>query len=237
VRNKNKRSGRKEGKRKSGQNILIVCEGETEKIYFQALKVELKLRTVRIKIEPNAGGHSQTVEKARSLRDERKRKVRKSNVLLEYDVIWCVFDAENPNHHVGDLEKAIHAANSLNFQLAISNPSFEIWYLWHFSNTGRYFEDGQAVKRALRDYIADYTETMNVFSIVFPLTASAMERTATKLDRTEQEFPNPSTYVYRLLCKAFFANQPFAAKSVEKNERCLFRIDTDRCRFCFAQLA
>lgn len=231
MRGKKKRGRRTRGKRIPSRTILIVCEGESESIYLNALKKELELRTTSIKIEANAGNHSATVKRAIKLRDKRAKDATVSDTLTPYDEIWCVFDVENPQNHQDDLTKAIQLAGN-QFQLAISNPCFEVWYLLHFSK-GHYFRDGQHAKQALKKQIPNYNETTNLFPKLYPKTPVAMRNAVLRLRQRDTQFPNPSTYIHKLLCQAFFGNQP---QNVVNNERCFFKIrDVPRCAYCKQQ--
>lgn len=236
MKNKHKEAGRKQGRQSAKRNVLIVCEGKTEQLYFNALRSTLKLQTTDIKIEPEVGSHNQVIERAVSLREGRRNEARKSSVLLEYDEVWCVFDSEDPNQHIGALEKAVSAAKRNGLLIAVSTPSFEIWYLWHFTDTSKYFENGQVVKQALRHYIQGYTETTDVFQIICPHTSLAMQRAARRIEDAENEFQNPSTYIYKLLCKAFFTNQSLVGIRSEEKDKCLYGIGANRCRFCYEQV-
>lgn len=236
MKNRHRKEGRKPGRQSTRRNVLIVCEGKTEELYFNALKRELRLQTTHIEVEPEAGGHEKTIEKAVFLRNKRRRDARKSSILLEYDEVWCVFDSEDPKQHLGALEKAVSAAKQNELLTAISTPSFEIWYLWHFTETSRYFENGEAIKHALRQYISGYTETTDVFHTISPFTDLAMKRASRIIESADEKFQNPSTYIYQLLCKAFFANQSLLGVRSEENDDCLYGVKAGRCRFCYEQV-
>jgi hypothetical protein len=104
------------------QRFLIVCEGtKTEPNYFRGFRVP----TAIIKVQGVAEDPDRLVKSAKRLAAED-----------EYDQIWCVFDrdswpAENFNN-------ALRNAQKLQFYVAYSNESFELWYILHFQylNTG-----------------------------------------------------------------------------------------------------
>ena len=236
MRQKNKRRRRRAGNRSPSRTILVVCEGKTEPIYLNALKRELGLRTVSITIEKEAGNHSGTVITAKRLRDKRAKDAVKSDVLTEYDEVWCVFDVENPQHHLGDLKRAIVSAEKEKFKLALSNPSFEVWYLFHFTR-GKYLKDGQSAKQTLKQHLPNYSETANLFTKLYPRTPTAMHNAVARLANDDLDQPlNPSTHIHKLLCQAFFGNQIVVGKSFNQTARCFFKIeDVPRCAYCHEQ--
>lgn len=61
----------------------------------------------------------------------------------EGDSIWCVFDRDDNSNEV--LLRAKQSATKEGYRLAYSNPSFELWFLLHFSNQQTEVEDCQAL--------------------------------------------------------------------------------------------
>lgn len=105
------------------KTLLIVCEGQTEKCYFESFPV----RTVKVEVI-NLEGQSKLklVECAEEM-------VRGDG----YDEVWCVFDMDV---NMGEAEfqafdNAIHKARSLNFKVAYSNDAFELWFYLHYNYT------------------------------------------------------------------------------------------------------
>jgi RloB-like protein len=64
-----------------------------------------------------------------------------------YDAVWCVFDVDTHD----TLDAAIAEASRQSFQVAVSNPCFELWLLWHFENHFRSLT-ADALRRLLRPY-------------------------------------------------------------------------------------
>jgi hypothetical protein len=191
------------GNRLPRASILIACEGtETEPNYFTAFRRELKLSSVEVEIEgkSSASAPRRVVELAIRRRDERKRDAKRSEYLTEYDEIWCVIDVESPARNTTFIS-AIRRAEQENIELAVSNPAFEYWYLCHYVETTRVFSDGQDVKRILKTYIPDYSESKDVFSELYPATELAVERAKRIISNHpgDEAFPNPSTSVFKLV--------------------------------------
>ncbi|WP_233244214.1 RloB family protein [Brumimicrobium oceani] len=105
--------------------ILIVCEGQTEKLYFESFPV------LTLKVE------------AVDLKGQSKLKLIESTTLMlkskdvEYDEVWCVFDMDlrNGEREFSDFDNAISKGRTLGYKIAYSNDSFELWYYLHYNYT------------------------------------------------------------------------------------------------------
>ncbi|MGB0384212.1 MAG: RloB family protein [Ardenticatenaceae bacterium] len=216
---KNKRKGRKRSsgshKRQAGRHstrksILIVCEGtETEPAYFNEFKAQLNLPLVEIVGKGTGEGHSGVVKHALQLKKEREKqynspkKRRKSLTKVPFDEVWCVFDCEAPLYR-HKFYQAIKEAKKNGFQLAVSNPAFEYWYLLHFKDTRRFFANAGQIIQALRQHIPDYRKNKNVFHKLYPHTDKAIERAKRSFKKPSHDgdqYPNPSTLVFKLVEK------------------------------------
>lgn len=105
------------------KSILIVCEGQTEKLYFESFPV------LGLKVEAiDLGGQSKT-----KLVENTQKILEKSE--YEYDEVWCVFDMDFKNgaNEYADFDNAIEKANNLNYNVAYSNDSFELWFYLHYN--------------------------------------------------------------------------------------------------------
>jgi RloB-like protein len=105
------------------RTFLIVCEGETEKLYFE------KFRLLTAKVVAFAAGrsHYALIEYARDL-------IKKGN----YDETWCVFDRDYTPGIGGqnqDYYNAVCADDGKNFRCAYSNDAFELWFYLHYEYT------------------------------------------------------------------------------------------------------
>ena len=101
--------------------------------------------------------------------------------------------------------QAITLAQANNIQLAISNPSFEYWYLLHFIESDRGFQDSGEVEAELKrpGRLVGYEKHHDVFPLLRHRTTDAHDR-AERLygrccRRDNDLFPNPITLVYKLV--------------------------------------
>lgn len=105
------------------KSILIVCEGQTEKLYFESFPV------LGLKVEAiDLGGESKT-----KLVDSTQKILEYSE--YKYDEVWCVFDMDFKNglYEYADFDYAIEKANNLGYNIAYSNDSFELWFYLHYN--------------------------------------------------------------------------------------------------------
>lgn len=105
------------------RTILIVCGAEeTEPNYFEAFRVNLKLKGVSVKIEREGKNPLSLVDYAIALKKEAKKNKE------TYGQIWCVFDKDD----FTDFDNAISKAEANGIKVAYSNECFELWYYLHF---------------------------------------------------------------------------------------------------------
>jgi RloB-like protein len=107
------------------KRYLIVCEGQTEEVYFKSFPI------VNITVTAKGVGMTKTalVKKAIELAKEDN-----------YDEIWCVFDMDinyaDKQSQKEDFNNAIkQCQNTKKFKVAYSNDCFELWFYLHFAYT------------------------------------------------------------------------------------------------------
>jgi RloB-like protein len=110
-------------RRSPGKRFLIVCEGQTEELYFKAFPVI----TATIHAVPLGMSNCQLVEHAIRLAK-----------LGQYDEVWIVFDMDfkpGVNGQFQEFNRAIALAKGQQFKCAYSNDAFELWFFLHFQYT------------------------------------------------------------------------------------------------------
>lgn len=130
--NRHERQSSQRKQRPVRQRFLIVCEGkETEPNYFKALTKDIK--SIQCDIRGKGKNTIYLVEEAVKLKE-------KNN----YDKVWVVFDKDSfPPEHFNN---AITKAESNGIECAWSNEAFELWFLYHFKNVGRYLSRNECEK-------------------------------------------------------------------------------------------
>lgn len=186
------------------RRTLILCEGRaTETGYFEAMRRHLRLPADTVAVLGTKGTALwtlvQAASKERELRIEQGRFDPKGG-----DRVWVVCDGDE--HRKADpaaWKRAVAMAAERDIHLAISNPSFELWYLLHFQEQHAALNAHDAA-RCVAQHVPKYTKALGLFpQPLLPLTAAAVAR-ARALDqaaRREGEGfeANPRTGVYHLV--------------------------------------
>lgn len=107
------------------KTILIVCEGQTEKCYFESfpvLSIELKC------IDLEGQSKLKLIESTKAIKEHSDK---------EFDEVWCVFDMDvkRGENEFADFDNAIHKALELGYKVAYSNDAFELWFYLHYNFT------------------------------------------------------------------------------------------------------
>jgi hypothetical protein len=185
--------------------VIIAYEGkETEPLYFQALVRELGLTSISI-LKHMATDPRSIVTQARDERDL----LRAAKAWKPGDFAWAVFDGDE---HIAvnrsNWHEAINMAQANNIGLAISNPSFELWYLLHYREHYTNITRQQAIS-ALKENAAGYKKNVVLFPkpLGKPETFLAIERARDLAQRAAAnncgKYDNPCTHVSELVALLF----------------------------------
>ncbi len=197
-RNRQRRQARRKPFKDPKPVILIVTEGEaTEPEYLNGFVRATKNPRVRIKVVGDAGTLPRTiVESAKELRNEaKKRASREKDDNLRYDKVWCVFDRDNhPN-----FSNAKQMARDNGFELAVSNPCFELWLCLHFADQPG-MKCGDVLQSRMKQHIPNYDKHVDYSNYAAGYDAAV--RRASRLEKdakaANEEGRNPTTGVWRL---------------------------------------
>jgi hypothetical protein len=113
------------GSRNIAKKFLIVCEGQTEEIYFKSFPISTATVTAK-----GTGKTKMTLVK------HAEQLAKEDN----YDEIWCVFDMDinyaDQENQRNDFNSAIQQCQETKkFKVAYSNDCFELWFYLHFNYT------------------------------------------------------------------------------------------------------
>ncbi len=176
--------------------ILIVCEGnKTEPLYFNSLRRYRRLSATQIDIVPGGISGSDPRSIVRYARKRKKRMKRKGR---RFDSVWCVFDRdEHPK-----IEEAFLWLKESHFDVAFSNPCFELWFLLHYREIDEPMDRFEALRR-LRKVMPEYRKTSSIFYLLIPKQGDAIRRAEQLRSRLiedgQSDGDNPSTSVDRLV--------------------------------------
>lgn len=185
------------------KTFLIVCEGQTEKLYFESFPVlGVKIKVIDLKGQSKL----KLIESTREIIDSTDE---------EYNEVWCVFDMDVKGgaYEFADFDNAINKALELGYKAAYSNDAFELWFYLHYNLTNaqqlRTFYYNELGKRFGINYVKDgkkYHFCLKIYSILNNDINSSQQNA---IDRAKDLFEeqkhlkyhkqNPITKVYELV--------------------------------------
>lgn len=132
---------------------LILCEGETERNYFLAMRedetYQSNMSSIEIKIVK--AKHNTPEMLVKEAIQKRQAEKRKKN---PYSTIWLVFDHDFHPHR----KAAYLDAKAEKFEVAFTAICFELWYLLHFVKSAKAFTLGKHLETDLKKYYPNYTK-------------------------------------------------------------------------------
>lgn len=105
------------------KTILIVCDGQTEELYFKSFLVS----TLTVKLFSLGQSKIQLVQNTEKIQQ-----------IEQCDEVWCVFDMDiklDVANCVADFDNSIAKAKDLGYHVAYSNDAFELWFYLHYQYT------------------------------------------------------------------------------------------------------
>ena len=161
---KSVRETRRGGKKKTHPVTIIICEGKkTEPIYFEHFKGRNKLINIKI-VKSVAGKNYDALI---------KKGVEEKAGIESSCTVWCVSDVDvdykTPDSQSAKNKQLIKYANDAkanDFNIALSNPCFELWFLLHFTYTTGTMQNYNAVDNVLSKHLPDYKKNKDVFGLL-----------------------------------------------------------------------
>ena len=188
-------SRRRRATRRPRNQIIIVCEGEkTEVTYFRRFRT----RYSNVAVEPV---HEKCTDPINIVKAAKKHQ--RDLDFGAGDELWCAFDIDSSTTEI--LKSALSLREKTHIQIALSNPSFELWFLLHFkyqqSKSNR-----TEVLSELRAFIPDYAKNKDIFDRLKPFLETAIQNSK-RLKRMHENAgvglftreSNPSSQVFRLV--------------------------------------
>jgi hypothetical protein len=145
-------------KKNAPKRVLILCEGETEEIYFKSYVSEKnrarKLSAVSVQIyQPKRFTPKELLKEA-------ERKIKEERNGIPYESVWIVFDKDQHPY----IPETFRASEKLDVQIAFSAICFEYWIILHFEKTTKVFINGDAAVNYIRSkYYPEYQKAEENF--------------------------------------------------------------------------
>lgn len=182
---------------------IVVVEGaNTEPAYFRGLEAHDLIPRTRVKLHVvPALDHKSAPRYLVNNAEKAKHDVGR---LMKDDEIWIVFDVDkhSGSDRIVQIHSALHDAESQNWEVALSNPCFEVWLLLHLTNDLTGINDaGNSADEKLRALLGGYNKSNA------PLQCLNREGVQNAISRAKTHDtdphcpipPLPGTRVYRLV--------------------------------------
>ncbi len=164
--------------------VLIVTEGLTEKKYLSHLS------------RRNAGYLVRVVESPRKdpvsiVKFCIKEMSNRGLSPKDGDMVYCVIDVDF-NKEI-QLKKSIALAKKNGISIVLSNPCFEVFFIFHFRDALPTFASPDEAVEYLKGFIPDYTKNKDYWHLLEKDLDVALERVARELDEIPLVLGSKST--------------------------------------------
>jgi hypothetical protein len=142
--------------------VFVVATEDTyaPQQYFEHLPLaRVKVIVLPTPRDPGLSSPGRVVERLKTAFDN----VRQRRQIQSGDEFWVFLDTD---HHIRDTHlpgtlDALRTAAQAGFEIAVSNPCFELWLLLHHADVafGAVFANCSVVEQRLRDVFAEYNKT------------------------------------------------------------------------------
>jgi hypothetical protein len=176
--------------------VLLATEGEkTEAIHFEMLRHRCR-GVVTVLVSAGRPGESNPTRVLKRLRDELAKRRRRRD-WIEGDSAWLVVDTDRWT--VAERGAVLKEQTHGDFNLAASNPCFELWLLLHFRDAWPSVGgDNFSVLLGGTDCLGNYAKASYPVELLWPRIQEAIKRAGRSDDATKSEWPSPgSTQVHR----------------------------------------
>ena len=148
---------RNTGNRVRKRIVLLSVEGEnkTEKNYFKGFN------NATTRVVFTRGNETDPVRLAKRLVQEYKSLGLDDEL---GDLAYCVVDGDVSKKQEKEIKKAETIVKK-HGNIIVSNPCFEVWFLFHYTDSTRQYKSSREVVIALKEYIPDYEKnTADIYS-------------------------------------------------------------------------
>ncbi len=200
-------------KRDVNKLFVIATEGQkTERVYFEGLLTQNPHPKTKIYLEvlPKLDSNSSPGAVLRML-DSFKREF----LLRKDDELWMVIDRDRQSLKASEISKIATLVYQKKYNLALSNPAFEVWLLLHVKDVSEYsetdieelFENRRTgsrsrLERELVYICGSYNKSKPDLSLFLPFVTIAVERAEALVRDPNERWPDYfGTHVHKLVKK------------------------------------
>ena len=170
---------RRDRPRLTGPKFLIACEGDSEKAYLEAVRQGLRLSNNQIIVLNEKGTDPLTIVKTVI---KQREGLQRDELWLEQDSAWAALDGdEHRDNNQDNWFQALDLAQANQIELALSNPSLELWYLLHYQDQEAYIHRDKAIEE-LEKHVPRYKKPI----VLYPGPPGALEAAMLRAGRLAQ---------------------------------------------------
>jgi len=181
----------REHDRRDARLFIVATEGnKTEKQYFAMFHST----RIKVKVLPTGDDNKSAPEYVL----ERLDAFKEQYDLNEEDMLWLVLDVDRWGDK--NLSQVCSEARQKNYNLAISNPCFEVWLYLHFDDLHPEDRTCREFKARLRTLLGGYKSSNLDLSKYKPYIADAVKRAKSLHPPSSHNWPPTlGTHVYKLV--------------------------------------
>ena len=192
--NNNSRMGQKNPR----SVYAIVCEGRNQTEYNYLSHFNTRKGIIVKPIRSEATDPRSMIEKANAA-------IAKEDLsLADGDAVFCLIDLDNDEEKKKTVDELKQQYPHV--RVVLSNPCFEVWFLFHVQENPPRLNNGQAAKKAVKRIFKNYRESYDIYErepLIRDNLTKAIERSrkkkANQFADSQNTIPNPYTEVDSLI--------------------------------------
>lgn len=184
---------RTRGKQRDARLVIIATEGEfTEGQYFSIFKDNTKVHVVVLPTDDSKSSPEYVLERLEGYWLQYE--------LVEDDELWLVIDVDRWGP--AKLSRIAQLCFQKGFNLAVSNPCFELWLLLHHTDDLTNVSTCKKAAQKIRNLVGSYNKTaLNLEHYVGKVEQAMLRAKALDMNQTERYPSDLGTRVYRLVAR------------------------------------
>ncbi len=150
--------------RKIKKRFLVIVDGKTEIWYFQSMKKVEKFKNLQIK--PDLPKKKSLKELNSYCIEQKKMGYDKVFLLLDFDV-FLKEERESKSGYLQNVYREIEKIKKNGIEVLINSPCIEIWYLLHYKDTTKNFDNCKKTIEELKKYLRKYEKKERFIKTIY----------------------------------------------------------------------
>ena len=170
-------------RKRKRSTVFIVAEGHnrTEKNYFRGFVAKHKNLTFKI-VHDSSTDPERMAQSLADFMDEMDYSAE------DGDMAFCLIDHDCNQTKDEQIQKALEIARKRGFDVIVSNPCFEVWFICHYTSTPRNYSSSKEVLKELEEYLPDYEKSdTDIYDRTEPNLQSAINNAKHLVQRCQEQ--------------------------------------------------